>query len=65
MDEFDLDQLRKEIRMTRIGKMMLEESENRVSRLIQQLIQANRMEDIRKATSDKEYREKLYKEFHL
>lgn len=65
LDEFDLNQLRKEIRMTRIGKMMLEEGENRVSQLIQQLIQANRMDDIRKATSDKKYREKLYKEFHL
>ena len=65
LDEADLEQLRKEIRMTRLGKMMLEEGENRLNTLYLMLIQEDRMDDVIKAANDKEYRCKLYEEFHL
>lgn len=65
LDRADLEQLRKEIRMTRLGQMMLEEGENRLNTLYLMLIQENRMDDVIKAANDKEYRRKLYEEFHL
>ena len=42
-----------------------ENGEQRMSALMQQLLSKGRMDDALKATSDKEYRQKLYKEFNL
>lgn len=42
-----------------------EEGESLLARLIQVLLSENRLEDIDKVTSDKEYRAKLLNEFQL
>lgn len=38
------------------------EGENKLSTLIQKLIKLGRMDDISRVTSDREYREKLYRD---
>ncbi|MBR5127896.1 MAG: hypothetical protein IKU69_05660 [Roseburia sp.] len=43
----------------------VKEGESRLSKLIQLLVKEKRTEEIEKATSDKEYREKLYKEYNV
>lgn len=69
LDKDDFDEIGKEIRMTRLGQMMIEEGiqegENRLNQLNLILIQANRMDDVIKAANDKDYRYQLYNEFHL
>ena len=42
-----------------------ENGEQRMSALMQHLLAKGRTDDALKATSDKEYRQKLYKEFNL
>ena len=39
------------------------EGENRVVQLMQKLIDAGRMEEMKRAISDREYREKLHREY--
>ena len=43
----------------------LEEGQEKLSHLIQLLITASRADEIPKVANDKEYRNKLYDEFHL
>ena len=42
-----------------------EEGERLLAKLIQRLLSENRLGDIDKVTSDKEYRAKLFEEFHI
>ena len=46
-------------------KRGMELGENRANQLYRYLIEQNRTEDIVRATTDEEYREKLYQEFNL
>lgn len=43
----------------------IQEGENKLSTLITKLIEHNRPQDIIKATQDKQYRNKLYEEYHI
>lgn len=43
----------------------IQEGENKLSTLITKLIEHNRPQDIMKATQDKQYRNKLYEEYHI
>lgn len=42
-----------------------EKGEERLSELINRLVEDNRLSDIAKVTQDKQYRQKLYKEYHI
>lgn len=42
-----------------------EQGEQKIAMLIKQLIEANRFEDLKRATDDIEYRKKLFKEFKI
>lgn len=46
-------------------KIGLKEGEERLSRLIQALLHADRTEDMQRALSNPEYREQLYRENNL
>ena len=46
-------------------KRGMELGENRTNQLYRYLTEQNRMEDIIRATTDEEYRERLYQEFNL
>lgn len=71
------EQIKKEMRMTQIGQMLieeglerglekgLEEGQERVNRLNWALAKQNRSEDIIKAAGDKEWQKKLFEEFGL
>lgn len=41
------------------------EAQHNISTLLRQLLQANRMDDVKKAAEDPAYLEQLLKEFHL
>lgn len=53
------------MKMEERDRLLKEEGEEKVSRLIQLLIQQSRTAEIDKAVSDKAYRQQLFKEFHL
>lgn len=53
------------MKMEERDRLIKEEGEVRVSLLIQLLIKNSRTEEIEKAVSDKDYQNKLFKEFHL
>lgn len=69
----ELNKVKEKVRMTILGQMIWqdgleegrEEGANKVNRLIQCLAQKNRMDEILKAAEDKEYQQKLFKEFNL
>lgn len=46
-------------------KSGLEQGQKQILFLTQKLLDANRLEDLKKASSDEKYREILLKEFHL
>ncbi len=60
LTEFDVNKYSRHLREE--GR---EEGEERVNELYALLLDANRIEDMRRATKDKEYRKKLYEEFGL
>lgn len=60
LEEFDKDKYERTLRAE--GR---EEGEERVNRLIRALLEENRVEDLERSTSDRNYRQMLYKEFHI
>ena len=56
LEEFDVDKYERSLR---------EEGTDRMARLVQVLIQLNRVEDLNRASIDEEYRKKLFQEFEL
>ena len=48
-----------------ILKLGEQKGENLLAALLEKLFSQNRIEDAKRCTTDKEYREKLYKEFQL
>ena len=55
--------------MTKLGEMILEDGiekgEKRMALLVKKLLEANRIEDCKKAADDKQYRILLMKEFGI
>lgn len=60
LEEFDRDKYERTIRSE--GR---EEGEERANKLIRALLEQNRIEDLERSTRDPQYRENLYKEFHI
>lgn len=42
-----------------------QEGESRLAKLLELMLQGNKKDNVEKALADAEYREKLYKEYHL
>ena len=64
LEEFDKDKYERTLRAEGREEGR-EEGEERVNRLIRALLEENRVEDLERSTSDRNYREMLYKEFHI
>lgn len=60
LEEFDKDKYERTIRSE--GR---EEGEERANKLIIALLEQNRIEDLKRSTRDPQYREDLYREFHI
>ena len=66
MSIFEYDEKLHEETMRKIGKREgIEIGEDRMSKLNNFLIKANRLDDLAKASNDKEYRKQLFEEFNL
>lgn len=69
LEKIELDEIGREMRMTRLGEMLIQEGilkgEGRINQLYQKLIQSGRMEDLVRATKDKDYLYQLYAELKL
>lgn len=69
LEKIELDEIGREMRMTRLGEMLvqegIQEGEGRINQLYQKLIQSGRMEDLVRATKDKDYLYQLYMELKL
>ena len=69
----DLEEVKEAVAMTRIGQMIFddgvvrgkEEGTERMSVLTAKLLKEKRLEDLQKATEDKDFRERLMKEFGI
>lgn len=65
----ELDHVKEELKMTVLGKTLwqdgLEEGLEKVNQLNQRLFRQDRFDDILKAAEDREYQQKLFKEFNL
>ena len=69
----DLDEIREVVSMTRIGQMLLDEGMKKGREqgreqgidLAEKLLDAGRVEDLKRAVKDKEFREELIKEFQI
>lgn len=70
LDDQQLKEIKEEMDMTILGEMILkdgiekgiEKGEERISRLNQKLINANRYDDLKRAAEDRAFRKKLMKE---
>lgn len=66
MSIFEYDEKLHEETMRKIGKREgIEIGEDRMSKLNNFLIKSNRLDDLAKASNDKEYRKQLFEEFNL
>lgn len=68
LEEFDVDKYERSLREEgrKEGREEgREEGTDRMARLVQVLIQLNRMEDLNRVLTDEEYRKKLFQEFAL
>lgn len=73
LDGKDLEEVKEAVAMTRIGQMIFddgvvrgrEEGAERMSVLTLKLLQEKRLEDLQKATEDKDFREHLMREFGI
>ena len=65
LKEDDLITLKKEIDMTVLGQMLLNDGENIAFKLVDRLLADNRVEDAKLAARDKKFRDKLYGELGL
>ena len=69
----ELDEIREVVSMTRIGQMLLDEGMKKGREqgreqgidLAEKLLDAGRVEDLKRAVKDKEFREELIKEFQI
>lgn len=77
LDNCDLDEIREVTAMTRLGQMLyddgfkkgeekgIESGRENMTKLTRILLEENRLEDLKRATEDKEFLEQLMKEYHM
>ncbi len=56
LEEFDVDKYERSLR---------EEGQDQMARLTEKLLELNRLEDVKRMTTDIDYREQLFREFGL
>ena len=69
----ELDEIKEVLAMTRLGQMLyddgmkkgMEKKENQLTELTARLLEENRLDDLRRSTEDKEFKEQLLKEFGI
>ena len=69
----DLEEIKEVVAMTRLGQMIyddgvekgMEKGMDRMAMLTSQLLKEKRLDDLQKATEDKEYCEQLMKEYNI
>ena len=69
----ELNEIKEVLAMTRLGQMLyddgmkkgMEKKENQLTELTARLLEENRLDDLRRSTEDKEFKEQLLKEFGI
>ena len=69
----ELDEIKEVLAMTRLGQMLyddgmkkgMEKKENQLTELTARLLEENRLDDLKRSTEDKEFKEQLLKEFGI
>lgn len=73
LDNCDLEEIKEVTAMTRLGQMLYddgfksgsESGSERMTKLTRILLEENRLEDLKKVTEDKEFREELMKKYNI
>lgn len=65
----DAEEIKEVTAMTRLGQMLYDDGfksgSERMTKLTRILLEENRLEDLKKVTEDKEFREKLMKKYNI
>ena len=69
----ELNEIKEVLAMTRLGQMLyddgmkkgMEKKENQLTELTARLLEENRLDDLRRSTEDKEFKEQLLREFGI
>ena len=69
----ELNEIKEVLAMTRLGQMLyddgvkkgMEKKDNQLTELTARLLEENRLDDLRRSTEDKEFKEQLLKEFGI
>lgn len=73
LDNCDLEEIKEVTAMTRLGQMLYDDGfrsgsecgSERMTKLTRILLEENRLEDLKKVTEDKEFREELMKKYNI
>lgn len=73
LDRADMEEIKEEIKMTRLGQMLVEEAleegqekgEDNLARLAEALLNAGQTETLRRVLEDRDYRKKLLKQYGI
>lgn len=69
LDNCDLEEIKEVTSMTRLGQMLYDDGfksgSERMTKLTRILLEENRLEDLKKVTEDKEFREELMKKYNI
>ena len=70
LDETELEEVKEVLKMTRLGEMLVNDGiekgtilgEEKFAKLTQRMLEAGRIEELKQAIEDKEYRDRLFEE---